>query len=333
MRKLIWGLVLVAAAWSGWWMLAGWALERGIADWQADRQAAGWSAEMDAGPVRGFPMRLQQELKDIAITEPVAGAAVRVGAVGLSAPTHWPGDVDIKFEDSPIALVLGGRTYELSTTDAVAVLRLHRGVALELESLGAKSGLVTVAEPEGNLFQANALRADLVQEQVPERYRATVAVDALIPGGNMRTALGVPADWPLAFEGFAADAVLGFDKPLDRQSGKDAPPQLRSLEVRAVDLHWGTLRLQARGSVTVDAQGVPEGEISLTFQDWRTALTFAERADILPSGARTPAEFMLNMLAKRGDDPEVLKVTLKMRDGDLSLDGFPLGPAPTLIRR
>ncbi|MEY8839893.1 DUF2125 domain-containing protein, partial [Cribrihabitans sp. XS_ASV171] len=214
-----------------------------------------------------------------------------------------------------------------------ADLHLAPGVALELERMALTSGPWTLREEEEPLAEAERLVLEMVQTETPETYRIAASADGFTPGTTLRQVLRPSSALPRSFETAQAEMTVTFDKPWDRSALEDRRPQPQRIDLRLAELHWGELRLFATGSLTVDEQGVPTGEIAIKAENWREMLAMAQASGALPPRAVEPAARVLGMLAGLGGNPAALDAQLNFRDGYVALGPIPLGPAPRIILR
>ena len=110
-------------------------------------------------------------------------------------------------------------------------------------------------------------------------------------------------------------------------------PQPRQITLHLAEAKWGNLNLNFAADLSVSAQGIPDGTMSIQAENWRTMLDFAQVSGTLPPAFRDQAEAVLNVLAGASGNPETLDVDLTMRDGAIYLGFLPIAPAPRLILR
>ena len=127
--------------------------------------------------------------------------------------------------------------------------------------------------------------------------------------------------------------TVAFDKPWDLSAIEDARPQPRRIELKLAEARWGRLELQAAGEVTVDAAGIPTGEITVKARNWRDILRLAVDSGALPQGFAGTLEDGLALVSQMAGNPKTLDIPLGLRDGRVLLGPVPLGPAPVLRLR
>ncbi|WP_299865524.1 DUF2125 domain-containing protein [uncultured Roseobacter sp.] len=334
MRRVIWVALVLAVIWGGWWIWAAQAARQATEQWFADRRAEGWQADFGGLDISGFPLRFDAVMTLPALADPETGVAVTTSGVTFSAPAWWPGDVTVRLPQDPVTFASPESRATLDMDQAVARLRLKPGSALDLEAAQITSGAWSLSAPMGDVLSAADLNVS-VQQVAAGQASYTVALSAagLQPGTVPRTALRVPTNWPLTFDKFALDMQVAFDRVWDRRAIEVARPQPRSLRIDLAEAAWGELQLRAAADLTIDAQGTPEGTLSLQARNWREMLTLAEAAGVLPSAVRPQAESVLSALAQATGDPRSINVDLTLRNGLILLGFVPLGQAPQLVLR
>jgi len=172
-----------------------------------------------------------------------------------------------------------------------------------------------------------------VQQDDPTVYAITLNAQSFTPGDRLRRVAELTETLPETFDAFELNATVTWDKPWDRSAIETARPQPTYVNLRLAEAKWGALRLLAAGEFSVDAQGIPEGTVTIKAENWREMLAIAVEAGVVPPQAVDPAERTLTMLEGLGGNPNALDLRLNLRGGAVALGFIPLGPAPRLILR
>lgn len=334
MLRLIRIVIVLGLVWSGYWYIAGLSLRGGIEDWFEARRAEGWQADYAEMETTGYPLRHRTWLDFPALADPATGTAWSADWLSFDSPAIWPGNQTLRVAPTPQRFSYFDRTIELTMQDARADLRLHPGLALEVETLALTSGPWQVTDAEGPVMQAGSLTLSAVQGvEDPALYRLTANAQDFTPGDGLRDKVQRAASLPQEFSAARAEMTVTFDRPWDRAALEERRPQPRRIDLRLAELEWGALRLFATGSLSVDADGMPEGEIALKAENWRDMLAMAEAAGAVPEQAVGAIDRVLGLLAGIGGNPDALDAELSFRDGTMRLGPLPIGPAPRIVLR
>ncbi|MGJ8544273.1 MAG: DUF2125 domain-containing protein [Sulfitobacter sp.] len=329
MRRLIWLICFIALAWGAWWAAASYGMQRSALAWLEARRSFGWQAELGEISRGGFPSQLTLDLRDLALADPYTGLATQLPQIDIATPIYWPGYATVTVPAQPIILSTPSSQVTLTADDAVAKLRLHPGAALQLEDMALTTGPWTLNAPATPLLAAQDMRLAMTQDTgQPDLYHLDLNIDALTPGTLPRSLLRLPDDWPRAFDSFAAQMTVQFDRPWDRSALEQRRPQPRVIKLRRADAKWADLHLLMAADLTVDAQGRGTGKLSLKADNWPAMLDMAQDAGLLPPRLRDQAEGLMRNFAKLSGNRDALDITLSLKDGQMSLGFIPLGQAP-----
>jgi hypothetical protein len=138
---------------------------------------------------------------------------------------------------------------------------------------------------------------------------------------------------PEVVEGMAVTADVTFDAPWDRFAVEVARPQVTALDLSDLTAQWGGIQMRAAGELTVDAEGLPEGRITLKITNWRDLLQVAGNAGLVPAPLMPTVERALEILAGLSGPRDTLDAPLTFANGVLSFGPLPLGPAPRIVIR
>jgi hypothetical protein len=188
----------------------------------------------------------------------------------------------------------------------IAAARLHAGVGI-----GDGIGVATPDSPGAPSLLLNAEVSDIV---LPEAAHS--------PFGSGVRRLAVQA------------AILGAVPPGDPAEGlaawRDAGGRI---EVEALELRHGPLDLLARGTVVLDAQLRPQGELSARIGGLNEALDGLSAAGLIDKNAAFALKLSALALARReaGTSRPVVELPLLLQDGWAYLGPLPLFPLRPVI--
>ncbi len=334
MRRLIWILLILSILWCAWWAVFGFGLKTGLETWFKDRRDAGWQAEYSTLELHGFPTRVRTNFTAIELADPLAGLAISLPTLGISAPTYWPGDVTVDLPNIPIQISTPQQKSEVTVQNGKADLRLHPGTALELEQLSLTTDVWLASSQIGALYGADGLTLSMIQsDDDPNRYSFVARAKGFKPGDIPRAKLRVPQSWPLTFETLELDGSITFSRPWDLDAIEKNRPQPRKIQLKLAEAAWSDLRVFFAADLLVDDQGVPSGTVNIQAENWQTILDLAQDAELINPTIRRQAEQALSLLARFSGDPNALDVQLNFRAGFLAVGIIPIGPAPRLILR
>ncbi|RMF41291.1 MAG: DUF2125 domain-containing protein [Alphaproteobacteria bacterium] len=330
-RIVIAALLAGVAGWSGWWLYGASAQKAALAGWLEERRNAGWVAEAAEISVSGFPSRFDSFITGLSLADPEAG---------------WAWDAE---EFQILRLVYKPDRYILAWPGEQRLATPHGAALFSAPLLRASARFVpdTDLSPEELVLETSDLKAVATAGWESTAKRLVVGLRRSAPG----TAPDEPYDLGITGEavtlpppllarldpaGLLAtridrlklDATFAFDAVWDRKAVEGRKPALTALAIRAADMRWGKLRLAARGTVRIDDEGYPVGEIDISAHNWRRMLKTAVAAGVMGQEIADALETGLSVIAALSGDDSTLDATLSFADGEMSLGLVPLGPAP-----
>lgn len=333
MKWLMRSIVLLALIWSGWWTLSGFGLRQGVATWFDTQGARGWQADYSDISGGGFPLRQETLITAPALADPANGTAWRADWLRLSSPVLWPGDQTITFPQTRQRLSYFDQTIALFAEDMRARLNLAPGTALELREMSLSSGPWHLQDAEQQQLAAQDLTLSMIQSTDPATYDITARINRLRPGDELRKVAQRVNSLPEAFQTLALQMQVRFERPWDRAALETSRPQPRAIDLTLADIHWGALRLQAAGAVTLDDQGIPTGKVALKAENWQEMLAVAKASGAVPDSVLNTVETGLGLLAGLSGNSQSLDLKLGFKNGFVTLGPIPLGPAPRIVLR
>lgn len=337
MRKILWiagGVGVVAVAlWTGVWLYAARQIETRLAQWQQDQAAAGVTLDWQAGTLKGWPFGWRLELE-----RPQAAGA---GPAGW----RWSGDrLVARLDPRDLAHVAfrlpGEQKLNLGSGDLAVAADLRAG-----SPLGSLR-----FDDQGRIAELK-LEFETVELQVggnapwsARRVAATLAPhrpDAPTPSSDM---LDVKAsiDALRLPEPVAAVAVLGRDiKRFDIAGRLEGPVRGASLaqallawrdaggavQVTALAVEWGNLRLNGDATLALDEQNRPLGAGTLRIAGAGETLDALAQSGTIDVRNAALLKIALAFLARNdpnnGGAPTV-QIPFAAQDGALSVHRFRL---------
>lgn len=326
-------LFLAALLWSLWWWIGKEGLEDGLAAWLDARRAEGWVAEAGAFAVTGYPGRFEARIAGLELADPETGLAWTAPGFRFRSPAWDPTDFTAFWPPEQVVATPGERI-RVTARGLSARLALMPGPALTLRAAEAEAEMLALDSSLG--WEARLDSARLTAARSPDGENALdlrFDAAALEPSAPMLARIDPAGRLPRRIDLLSLDATFGFDAPWDRYAVERRRPQPRSLDLRRLKASWGALDLEAAGTLTIDAEGIPSGEIQLRAVNWRDLLELGRDHGLIPPEIDGTIAAGLELLAAATGNPNTLDVPLSFAGGRVLLGPIPLGPAPRLALR
>lgn len=334
MRALLTVIVIAALAWSIYWAVGSTGVNTAFKTWFEDRRAEGWVADVSSLETKGFPNRFDTTFSDLSLADPETGLAWDAPFFQIFALSYKPNHViavwpNIQSIATPLA------KYDLASEDMRASLVTDAATTLPLDRLTLTAEALSVLqEGAGEPSRAKALTLAVERQPVVENsYRLGFKADGFSPALDWRVQIDPNGTLPDTLDALSADLTVDFDAPWDINAIQTARPQPRKINLRLAEARWGQLELQAAGEMTVDAAGIPEGEITIKARNWREILKLAVETGAIPEAFAGSLEDGLSLMSQLAGNPKTLDIPLGLRGGRVLLGPVPIGPAPRLVLR
>ncbi len=333
MRKLILVTLVLAGLWSGYWWVGAGAAERAYQGWFADRQTDGWVAEYDALRVQGFPNRFDMVADGVHLADPDSGIAWQAGIFQILTlsykPNHliavWPGEQRLS---TPLQNIdISAKTFKGSlVVDPAPSLPLNR-TSFVIEDMALQSSLG---------WSAKLGMANIATRQVEGRenmHEVHLEVTDFLPPSELVRGLGADSLLPPTFDGVSLQGKLAFDAPWDRAALETARPQPTEIDLELLSATWGKMDLKLAGKLSIDAAGMPDGELTVQAKNWRQMVALASSTGALPAELESTVTGALGLIASLSGNPESIDVPLGFSGGYMTLGPLPIGRAPVIRLR
>jgi hypothetical protein len=335
MRILLAVIVVVAAAWAGYWFLGAQAIERGLRGWLDARAQEGWVVSVARVDTTGFPNRFDTTLETIELADPATGWAWQAPFFQTLALSYRPNHVIAVWPDRQ-TLATPLQRMEIGSDRMRGSLVFAGGSDFALDRATIEASGVAIESTDG--WRAAMADSQFALRRTPAKagHSYDIAFDAsdiVLPDG-FAARLGQSANVGDVVQRLSVEAQVEFDSPWDRRAIEDRRPQPRRIDLSLARASWGGLDLRVAGELDVDAAGVPSGSVTIKATNWREMLAMAQAAGLVPANLARLLEGGLTQLARMNGNPDTLDVPLRFADGRISLGGLlPLGPAPRLVLR
>lgn len=340
-RAFIGPAVLLLAASIGYpayWYYAASFAESLVVEWVAARRADGYLVEHDPLERSGFPFLVRLRVAAPSAADPRQGWSWR-GQTLILELRPWdirrirlevPGDQRLHLRPK-----LGGGDFTLQASDVAGVALIGERGGLRDLSLNLRDIRLTEADA-GGLFKAGRLLADLSRPERPPIAHTEQSLSLSFRLENAEIARIEPR--PLGATIAVAQANAEFLGPLAGDSIIDAAESWRraggTLEIRWLNLVWGTLDLRANGTAALDESMRPLGALTADIRGYEETLEALAEAGLLRRDILPASRVTLNLLARKdaADGRRVLTVPLTAQDGALFLGPIRLTDLPSLFR-
>jgi len=337
MRRTVQISALLALIWGGWWWFATTTLQSAVTGWLGNQRAAGLEADVAQMARGGFPLRIGATLRELRLTDPAAGTALRIPLITVETPVYWPGHATLRLPDAPVTMLTPQGTLTLGLSGAEAALRLRPGPALQLRDTALSGSDITLDLEGAPVLRIASFAAQIRQDSAPETYRfdltaVGLTLDALsVAPGRPVTSEPVTSEpvtfEPVTFEPIMAQITVSFDRPWDRSALQAARPQPRSIAVAGITAGQGSTGFTLDGDLVVNADGIPSGTLRLRLRDWQRMFDMALSAlPVPPDWTPTAARVLAAMAQPDG----TLDLEITVDQGQMRIGFVPLGPAPRL---
>jgi hypothetical protein len=338
MKRLLTAIVILAALGGIAWGVGAMVTQTAATRWLEDRANEGWVANAEEITVGGFPTQFVTEFQTLNLADPVEGIAWSTDGFRLEQDVHrldrlraiWPDAFTIA---SPTERI----TVEGLGIDGLAMgamLDVQPTARLALDALDADTGPVLITSNAGwqTQWEQGSLRLSRLEDTI-STYDLIFLTTMMAPPEAWRTRLDPAGLLPSEMDQAEARAQIAFDAPWDMDAIEQARPQITRLEVEEVSASWGDMLFRASGTLDVDADGLPEGEVAVRAENWRSMVDLAENAGLLATRLRPTTEGMLAVLAGMNGSEDNIDATLTFSGGRVFLGPLPIGPAPNLRLR
>ncbi|MGQ0611927.1 MAG: DUF2125 domain-containing protein [Paracoccaceae bacterium] len=320
MRVLVAVLLAALALWAGYWFVGQRQIETRLAAALAEGASGGLVLTQAGIEVAGFPSRFDLTITEPALSDPARGWGASAEFAQVLAMTWKPWHL-IGVLPGTVSLHTPGGPLALNSTRFRASLTYAPSADLPLEAAIVEVDAPALLGQDGAIVAAERLVLALRREARAEpAYRLGLQIAAL--AGRAQAA---PADARL-------DAVIVTTAPLDRRA-LAAPPEIAAIELTALSIDWGAIRLTGEGRIAPSALGLAEGEVALRLTGWRDLPSALSAAGLLPTGPAEALRRAREAVAQDQGNPEALTLPLRFQGGLTLLGGQVLGPAPGMAQR
>lgn len=330
MRILIAIIVIVAAAWGGFWVYQSQVRDKALRTWMQERRDAGWVADASDITVRGFPNRLDATLSDINLV-------AADNSFAWSAP--FLQTLQLVYEPKKL-IIIWPNTQTFGTGDAAQTLQsrdMRASVVLAENGHGWDHATIdgralALVDADGHITRADQIIAAMrTRDAANNVFDVAVTAHGYQPSSAALAFLDNNDLLPGKLETLEFDATVTLDAPIGSDTLTIGRPAIEKLELRNLRAQWGQLQLRAGGMLSVAPDGTPEGEITVKAKNWREMLDLAVQSGALSPDVAGPIVAGLELVAGSGGNTQTLDAPLTISNGVIYLGIIPIGSAPKIV--
>jgi hypothetical protein len=326
MRILTIAVAAVAVLYGGYWFAAQAAARQGALRLADNLRAAGWSVDYATLGVAGFPNRIDVTVTGLAIGDPATGIGWTAPEFLVAALAYAPNRV-IAVWPAEQELRLPGETIAVAAEGLRASAAVGAATALPLDRVTAESGALHLRSDRG--WEAGLGRMLAAVRRAgpgPADYDVFAEAAAVAPPGAISAALDPGGTLPAVIDRIRLDARVTLSRPLDRFAADGAV--VTAIALRQAEFVWGPVRLSLTGDLALDAEGFPEGRLTVGAAGWDRLIAMAVAAGLLSAEAAPGWQRAAEAAASGASE---LSAPIILSGGRIAFGPIPLGPAPRLV--
>jgi hypothetical protein len=313
--------------WGGYWFVGERGFEAAVRGWFETLQADGKIATNSGLAVHGFPNRFDLTVTDPHFADPATGVDWQAPFLQVLTLSYKPWHVIFALpNEQRLTLPAEAMTIRSAKLQASVVAKPLPSLPLDRMTL-VGDGLEITGDQGWNVTADTLQFATRVDESRSNWHEVGLNVTNLAPDpqlialfdGVLPPQLGV----------IRMDAHLGLSGPIDRTS-LHSKARIAAVELKHLQVTWGSLGLSAKGNVIADSVGFAQGEAVLTLENWRVALDVAEKTGILTQDQRKLWERAAQFLSLQSGGGDSIALPLAFENGQTRIGPIPIGPAPRL---
>lgn len=330
MKRLTYLVVILALIYGGYWFVGSNAVENEAKTQLEKMRNDGWDVSYGDLTTQGFPSRFDTNLTDLSLVTPNRRVRYDAGTIQVLALSYQPNRAIIALP--PVqTLTIDDTPIDIKSDGLRASASVSANTALSLNAITTEASKIAVTIASDHKFTAtDLLTAVRENNTIPNTYDTYFTLKDIVLPALVLSTIDPTGSLVNTIDLVTFDGALTLDRPLNRHTlpmWENDPGKLRGVTLRSLTLQWDRFVITGEGSFTVDANGTPDGTITITVNDWQGMLDVALSAGLIPDQYSFMARSMGQTLA-RGNEELVLLITVQ--NGNLSIGPLPLGPAPKL---
>jgi hypothetical protein len=329
-------LAAVAVAYAGWWQYAAGALKQQLDAFRAEGSRSGATAEWRAMAISGFPLSLDAQFEKPAYTNNQAGFGWR----GETLSIHLkPWSLSHLVFSAPgrqsIALAQGSRVITLEGKAGSALVNVVtdlNGALLQTALFVASANYSGRSGGDVVSIRSERLEASLNRPSAVSPGGMAIIEISLLGRGLNIEGVALPLgpnierlELTASLKDVSADERIGDAEALARWRAAGAPVRIKSFLFVS-----GGVEATGRGSLKLDANNQPEGELNVTVKGHNRLLDALAAQGFVPMDRVEPARMALGFIAAAGGAKNQVTLPIRFKGGSAYLGPLKIGPAPFL---
>jgi len=336
MHKLISLIVVLSGLYGGYWFVGANRLEAGLKEYLAAEHGPDDIIQIDYAnlAVRGFPNRFDTRFEEVSIENKTNGILYSAPFFQIYALSYKPYHIIASLPHSQ-SLRLAGEQLGITSDeikgsvvfDAPSLL----DKALEIDRSSFVMSNLMVTSDQG--WNTSIKTGSVAVRQTPTKplhYDLAISAQNISLPRQLRMLVDPAGKLSELFDSIQLDSTLAFNNPLNLLADNNNQPVLEDIKVTDLTFIWDDIQFQAKGALTIDSRGYPNGKLDLTATNWQKIYQLAQDSGAVDPEFAPTVQNGLRVLAGMSESGEIIKASLNFTDGQMSIGPFAIGPAPRL---
>jgi hypothetical protein len=324
MHRLMMILIWATLLFSGYWFAGSQLLQAGPD--KAAELLADEGVELRVGSVAttGFPARFDTRLTDVRLVH--EAWAWQGARLNVQADSLHPLAVNLIFPEEQV-LTIAGQTLRVTSDDWQADASVRPTARLSLDRGSLQMGRTDIVSDKGWTMGLSRLATSLaLVGDRGARYDARLDAEDIILPATLRDQIDPQGRLGPEVRSVRGIGRLTLARPLDRNL-QGQMPDLTHMALEALRIDWGPVTAEMSGEVSIDAAGIPTGQIMLRTRQWETAVDLLMTAGVIDARV---AETITRLAEFMADADGMLSIPVAFQEGVMLVGLVPVGPAPRL---
>lgn len=324
-KRLAIMLLAPVVLWSGYWVVAAYAVQQGPQLAMGPAAKAGVIVHFDRARVEGFPSRFELTLSELSV-DAAQALSWDTQNVLVHAASHRPNEVSLDLSQ-PHRITGAWGEVQLDTAQAQITVLFKPTWSLGIGAITAGADGLRLSKVDEWGLDVGTVRARLTgYSDTEDAYR----FDAELSDIDLSDLLvGLPDNYQMMRSAEIKGDVV-FDAAWDRRALEQGAPTARAVHLEHAQFDFGVSVISAAGRLTVDDIGVLSGKIGVSVAQWRDVFELAQQLGYIEPGLENFFLSLLTDMAAQDGSPETLSLPLVIHEGRVSMGALSFGMLPKL---